>query len=104
VFLVVVFAINNFRHYIIGYEVFIHIGHSTIKYFMNNPLTNSRITRWLILLHKFNVMIIDRPRKSNVVVDYLSRLDNLGQEIPIDYSFPNEHIFIFSKKIPLVWW
>ena len=37
--LAVVHAVNKFRHYIIGYEVFIHIGHSAIKYLMNKPIT-----------------------------------------------------------------
>lgn len=29
-FLVVIYAINKFRHYIIGYEVFVHTDHSSI--------------------------------------------------------------------------
>jgi hypothetical protein len=48
-FLAVVYAINKFRHYITGYEVFIHTDHSSIKYLMNKPITNGRITRWLLL-------------------------------------------------------
>ena len=49
-FLAVIFAINKFRHYIIGYEVFVHTDHSTIRYLMNKPITNGRVTRWLLLL------------------------------------------------------
>jgi hypothetical protein len=49
-FLVVVYAINKFSHYIIGYEVFINTNHSTIKYLMNKPITNSKITRWFFML------------------------------------------------------
>jgi hypothetical protein len=48
--LVVVHAVNKFRHYITGYEVFIHTDHSAIKYLMNKPITNGRITRWLLLM------------------------------------------------------
>ena len=33
--LVVIYALNKFRHYISGYEIFVHIDHSTIKYLMN---------------------------------------------------------------------
>ena len=43
-------AINKFRHYIIGYETFIHSYHSAIRYLMNKPITNGRITRWLLFL------------------------------------------------------
>jgi hypothetical protein len=48
--LVVVHVVNKFHHYITGYEVFIHTDHSTIKYIMNKPITNGRITRWLLLM------------------------------------------------------
>ena len=44
-FLVVVYSINKFQHYIIGYATFIHTDHSSIKLLMNKP-----ITRWLLLL------------------------------------------------------
>jgi hypothetical protein len=49
-FLKVVHAINKFFHYIIGYEVFVHTDHSTIRFLMNKPITNGRVTRWLLLL------------------------------------------------------
>ena len=70
-FLAVIFAINKFRHYITGYEVFVHIDHSAIKYLMKKPLTSSRVTRWLLLLQEFNVTIVDRPGKSNVVAYFI---------------------------------
>ena len=44
-FLVVVHAINKFRHYITGYETFVHTDHSAIRYLMNKPITNGRFTR-----------------------------------------------------------
>lgn len=49
-FLAVIFSINKFRHYITGYEVFSHTDHSTIRYLMNKPIINGRVTRWLLLL------------------------------------------------------
>ena len=62
-FLAVVHAINKFRHYITGYETFVHTDHSTIRYLLNKPFTNGRITRWLLLLQEFNITILDRPEK-----------------------------------------
>ena len=97
-FLVVIFSITNFRHYIIGYEVLVHTDHSAIKDLMNKPLTSGRMTRWLLLLQEFNVTIIDRPSKSNVVANYLYRLNNPGEAIPVDDDFPNEHIFAVSTR------
>lgn len=34
-FLVLIYVINKFRHYIMGYEVFVHTDHSAIRYLMN---------------------------------------------------------------------
>jgi hypothetical protein len=48
-FLAVIYAINKFRHYITGYSTFVHTDHSSIKYLMNKPITNARVTRWLLL-------------------------------------------------------
>ena len=62
-FLLGVHAINKFRHYITGYETFVHIDHSTIRYLMNKPNTNGRVTRWLLLLQEFNITVLDRPGK-----------------------------------------
>ena len=49
-FLAVVYAINKFKHYVTGYPTFIHTDHTTIKYLMNKPITNSRVTIWLLLI------------------------------------------------------
>ena len=43
---------------------------------MNKPITNARVTRWLLLLQEFDITIIDRPGKENVVADFLSRFTN----------------------------
>ena len=48
-FLAIVYFINKFRHYITGYPTFVHTDHSAIKYLMNKPVTNGRVTRWLLL-------------------------------------------------------
>ena len=67
-------SLNKFRHYITGYQTFVHIDHATIKYLINKPDVNSWIIRWLLLLQHFELTVIDKPGKENVVVDILSRL------------------------------
>ena len=62
-FLVVAHAINIFWHYIIVYENLIHTNHSSIRYLMKKPITDGRITMWLLLLQEFNITILDRPGK-----------------------------------------
>eukprot|EP00253_Pinus_taeda_P028310 PITA_28310 len=98
-FLAVIYAINKFRHYITSYTTFVHTDHSAIKYLMNKSVTNARVTRWLLLLQEFDITILDRPRKENVVVDFLSRLKT-NENIPVDDSFPDEYLFAVSAHSP----
>ena len=70
-----VHAINKFRHYITDYPTFVHTDHSAIRYLMNKPIAPRRITRWLLLLQEFDITIVDKPGKDNVVADFLSRLN-----------------------------
>jgi hypothetical protein len=67
---------------------------------MNKPITNGRITRWLLLLQEFNITIIDRPGKDNQVADFLSCLNNPGESVPVADSFPDENLFSISSKSP----
>jgi len=98
-FLVVIYAINKFRHYITSYTTFVHADHSAIKYLMNKPVTNARLTGWLLLLQEFDITIVDRPGKENVVADFLSRLKT-NENIPVDDSFPDEYLFAVSAHSP----
>jgi len=41
--LVVVHSLNKFRHYIVGYQTFVHTNHITIKYLMSKLDFNARI-------------------------------------------------------------
>lgn len=43
--LVVVYALNKFRHYVTRYPIFLHIDHSAIRYLMNKPAITSRLVR-----------------------------------------------------------
>lgn len=70
--LVVVYAINKFRRYIIGYKIFIHTDHVAIRYLMNKAIVAGRIIRWLLILQEFDITIVNKPGKDNVVSDFLS--------------------------------
>jgi hypothetical protein len=98
-FLAVIYAINKFRHYITSYSTFVHTDHLAIKYLMNKPITNARVTRWLLLLQEFDITIVDRPGKENVVADFLSRL-TVNDDNPVDDSFPDEYLFAVSAHSP----
>jgi hypothetical protein len=65
---------------------------------MHKPITNGNITRWLLLLQEFNITILDRLGKENVVVDFLSRIHNEVELVPVNDNVPNENLFAISTK------
>ena len=67
---------------------------------MNKPITSGRVTRWLLLLQEFNITVLDRPGKENQVADFLSRLQNPGEVVPVEDSFPDENLFAISIVNP----
>ena len=99
-FLVVVHAINKFRHYITRYETFVHTYHFAIRYLMNKPITNGRVTRRILLLQEFNFTMLDRPGKQNTVADFLSRIQNIKEDSPVEYKFLDESIFAVTTQAP----
>jgi hypothetical protein len=67
---------------------------------MNKPITNGQVTRCLLLLQEFNIIILDRPRKENLLDEFLSHIKDEDDDIPIDDSFPGEHLFSLSVNTP----
>ena len=96
----VVYSIDKFFHYITGYDFFVHMDHSAIIFLMNKPITNGRVTRWLLLLQKFNIIVIDRPGKENLVAYFLSRIKHNDDTKPVDDTFLDEHLFVVSIQTP----
>ena len=83
--LVVVHSLNKFRCYITCYQTFVHTDHVAIKYLMNKPHVNAKIIRCLHLLQEFDLTIIDKPGKENVVANFLSSLTlPIGDEGMVD--------------------
>ena len=51
-------------------------------------------------MQEFDITIIDKPGKENVVADFLSRLQTPDDLVAIEDSFPNEHLFLLSTQNP----
>ena len=68
---------------------------------MNKPYVNDHIIRWLLLLQQFDLTIVDKPGKENVVADFLSRVNfPTGEEGMVDDQMLDEHMFSISVLSP----
>eukprot|EP00253_Pinus_taeda_P006350 PITA_06350 len=50
--LAMVYALRNFRHYLLGGHFKMYTDHSALKYLVNNPVLGGRICRWLLLFQE----------------------------------------------------
>ena len=101
--LVMVFACEKFRPYILGSHVIIHTDHATIKYLMAKKDVKPRLIKWALLLEEFDLEIKDKKGSDNVIADHLSRLEKpTGEEIGLEIkeNFPNELFFQVLVQIP----
>ena len=44
--------------------------------------------------------ILDRPREQNIVVDFLSRIQNDNNDVCVEDNFLDEYIFVVSTQSP----
>ncbi|GJT72150.1 reverse transcriptase domain-containing protein [Tanacetum coccineum] len=77
--LVVVYAFEKFRSYLVLSKTIVYTDHSAIKYLMVKPDAKSRLLWWILLLQEFDVDVRDKKGAENFAADHLSRLENPHQ-------------------------
>ncbi|CAL8151745.1 unnamed protein product [Prunus armeniaca] len=95
--LVVVFALEKFRSYLIGSKVIIFSDHAALRHLLTKKDAKPRLLRWILLLQEFDLDIKDKKGIKNVVADHLSRLVQEGGDLPINESFPDEQLFSIEQ-------
>jgi hypothetical protein len=59
--LVMIYALQKFRHYLLGSHFKFFSDHSTLKYLVNKPMLEGRICKWLLLFQEFSFEFIIKP-------------------------------------------
>jgi hypothetical protein len=59
-FLVVVFAIDKFRSYLVEAKVIVYSDHAALKYLLTKKDAKPRLIRWILLLQEFDIEIRDK--------------------------------------------
>ena len=57
--LVVVFAIDKFRSYLVGAKIIVFTDHAALKYLLTKKDAKPRLLRWILLLQEFDLEIKD---------------------------------------------
>jgi len=69
--LTMVYALQNFRHYLLGEHFKMYIDHFALKYLVNKPVLGGNICRWLLLLQECDFEVIVKLGRLNVGPDHL---------------------------------
>jgi len=72
--LVVVFAIDKFRSYLVGAKVIVFTDHAALKYLLTKKDAKPRLLRWILLLQEFDLEIKYKKGVENTVADHLPRM------------------------------
>nr|GEV10208.1 reverse transcriptase domain-containing protein [Tanacetum cinerariifolium] len=104
--LVVVYAFDKIRSYLIMNKSIMYTNHSALKYLFAKKDSKARLLYWVLLIHEFKFKVIDTKGAENLAADHLSRLENPHQNVldpkEINESFPLEtlNMVSFHGKAP----
>nr|GEU73217.1 hypothetical protein [Tanacetum cinerariifolium] len=92
--IVVVYAFEKFRPYLILSKIIDCIDYSALKYLLSKQDNKPRLIRWVLLLQEFDIIIRDKKGTENLAADHLSRLKNPHKDVfenkDINENFPLE--------------
>jgi hypothetical protein len=91
--LAMIYALQKFRHYLLGSHFKFFTDHSALKYLVNKPVLEGRICRWLLLFQEFSFEVIIKPGRCNIGPDHLSRLESGESGRAVDDQLPDADLF-----------
>jgi hypothetical protein len=72
--LAVVWAVKHFHPYLHGHKFTVITDHAALQYLMNLPNLVSKLRRWLMILNRYEIKIINHPGRLHSNVDTLSQI------------------------------
>jgi hypothetical protein len=74
--LAMVYALNKYRHYLLGNKFVFYVDHMALVNLVNKPQASGRIARWLLLFLEYDFTIVHKPSKLHGMANALSQLPN----------------------------
>jgi hypothetical protein len=87
--LAMVYALHNFRHYLLGGHFKMFTDHLVLKYLVNKPVLGGEICRWLLLFQEYDFEIIVKPGRMNKGLDHLLRLEHGEESTSLEDTLPD---------------
>ena len=68
-----VWAVKQFRAYLLGHKCTVYTNHAACTSLLNTPHPSAKLARWVMIIQDMNLEIRHRTGKSNTNADALSR-------------------------------
>jgi len=91
--LAMVYALQKFRHYLLGGHFKMYTHHSTLKYLVNKHVLRGKICRWLLLFQEHDFEVIVKPGRLNVGPDHLSWIETREAPNNLEEGFQDAQLF-----------
>ena len=88
-----VYALQKYRHYLLGGHFKMYTDHSALKYLVNKPVLGGRICRWLLLFQEYDFEVVVKPGCLNAGPDHLSRIGTGEEPTNLEEGIPDAQIF-----------
>jgi hypothetical protein len=95
--LAMVYALQKFRHYLLGGHFKMFTDHSALKYLVNKLVLGGRICRWLLLFQEYDFEIVVNPGIMNKGLDHLSKLEHGEEPTSLENTLPDARLLAIRK-------
>lgn len=98
--LAIITALREWRHYLLGTHVKIETDHMSLKYLQTQPNLSPRQARWQEFLSQYDIEIIYKSGKQNIIADALSRRSDHQSEINNINTVQNNLLELIKNSYP----
>lgn len=88
-----VYALQKFRHYLLGSHFKMFTNHSALNYLVNKHVLGGNIWTWLLLFQEYDFEIIVKQGRLNAGPDHLLRLEIGEEPTSIEDNLPDAQLF-----------
>jgi hypothetical protein len=92
-----VYALQKFRHYLLGGHFKMFTDHSALKYLVNKPVLGGRICKWLLLFQKYDFEILVKIGRMNKGLNHLSRLELGEYPTSLEDTLPDAQFLVIRN-------
>ena len=84
-----VYALQKYRHYLLGGHFKMYTDHFMLKYMVNKPVLGEQICTWLLLFQEYDFEVVVKPGWLNTGLDHLSHIEIGEEPTNLEEGLPN---------------